>query len=337
MRLFNLFGGDPEEEAHREVARERQEASQRSLKNGGLPLNAVDRLREQAARQGTPGHIFTSDLSVNELSLVGGAGYQPLGQVMGSSIYHVGFQWRTQNWRNSVRQGQGIAYELDVLTQAFYNARHLALGRLQQEAALLGATGVVGVRLERKEYEWGMGLLEFAAIGTAIRETDAPFPANGTPPILSELSGEEFWKLRQAGYRPVGVAVGNCTYYQIPSWSTQNVTTGGFFNTGSWQNIELPDYTQALYDARELAMGRMEQEARTVGGTGVVSVDLDIDAEPHHVEVNKRTRIDMLYHFTAIGTAIAPYASRATGLSITPVVSLKPTANSAKIDRSRGF
>jgi hypothetical protein len=36
-------------------------------------------------------HFFTSDLSVNEFLLVKEVGFQPLGLVMGSSIFHVGF------------------------------------------------------------------------------------------------------------------------------------------------------------------------------------------------------------------------------------------------------
>ncbi|MBV9468916.1 MAG: heavy metal-binding domain-containing protein [Abitibacteriaceae bacterium] len=327
MRLRDLFGGsDPAQEQAREAAQQRQEASQRSIEAGGLPLNATARLQEQASRQGTPQHFFTSDLSVNELSLTRQAGYHPLGQVMGSSVYHVGWQWRTQSWRNGVWQ-TGASYELDVMTQAFYHARHLALGRLQQEAQLLGATGVVGVRLERKEYEWGVGLLEFAAIGTAIRETTAPRPTKATQPFVGNLSGEEFWTLRQAGYRPVGFAIGNCSYYAIPSWNTQWATQGGIFNSSSWQNMELTEYTQGLYNARELAMERMEAEARAVGADGIIGADVHVEAEPVEIDTgNNQHRTDMLYHFTAIGTSIvsAPHPPRQ--LSITPVISMKPWA-----------
>src|SRR5947209_17879649 len=120
MRLFgiNLGGGDGESEE----AKQRREASQRSLEQGGLPLNAIDRLQEQAARQGTADHFFTSDLSVSEIALVAQAGYVPLGQVMGSSAYHVGWQYMPSGGYNySMDTG-----ELVVLTQAFYNARHLA-------------------------------------------------------------------------------------------------------------------------------------------------------------------------------------------------------------------
>jgi uncharacterized protein YbjQ (UPF0145 family) len=322
MGIFNWFTGDNQQS---EEQVQRQDESRRRLKAGGLPLPAVERLQEQRSRQNTPGHLWTSDLSVPELALVNEQKFVPLGQVMGSSVYHVGFQWRTQTWRNSYRQGQGAAYEMDVLTQAFYNARHLALGRLRQEAELLGATGVVGVRLERKEYEWGAEMLEFAAIGTAIREENLVVKADARPQVfLSELSGQEFWQLRKAGFRPCGVAVGNCTYYQIPSWNTRNVVQGGIFNSQSWQNVELPDYTQSLYTARSLAMSRMEAEARSVGGTGIVSVDVQLQAEPAHMDSGGGTRIDMMYHFTAIGTAIQPFAYQKPKLSIGTTVSLRP-------------
>lgn len=307
MRLFGL-GGTPEDPA----ARERREASQREIERGALPLNAVDRLREQAARQGTPQHLFTSDLSVNELLLTRQAGHEALGQVMGSSIYHVGWQY--------VGQWYGASGENTVLTQAFYHARHLALSRLQQEAALLAATGVIGVRLEHKEYSWGADLLEFMAIGTAIREVHPQEGAGSlehplqigkatrpAAPFLSALSGQDYWLLRQGGYRPLGIVIGNCSYYQIPTWQTQQATTGGWFGGGAWQNMELADYTQGVYNARALAMSRMEDEARGLGATGVIGADVVAQVQPREMDVNNQRRIDMLYHFTAIGTAIAAY------------------------------
>jgi len=310
---MNLGGDDESPEA-----KQRREESERSLQMGGLPLNAIDRLREQKSRQGTPGHIFTSDLTVNELALTYHTGYEPLGQVMGSSVYHVGWQYMPAGyWSN----WYGTSGEMQILTQAFYHARHLAIGRLQQEAALLGATGVVGVRLERKEYEWGAGLLEFAAIGTAIRETDAARPGPNDLPFVSDLSGAEYWMLRQAGYRPVGFVVGNCTYYCVPTWATRSATTGGFFG-GSWQNQELTDYTQSLYSARSLAMGRMENEAASVGAIGVVGADVEVESEPREIEINHQTRIDMIYHFTAIGTAIAPRVGRWPNVNVQNTVSL---------------
>jgi uncharacterized protein YbjQ (UPF0145 family) len=308
MRIFG-FGGGQNSGQETDEAKRRKEASRQSIEQGGLPLNAIDRLREQAGRQGTPGHLFTSDLSVNELLLVHQVGFEPLGQVMGSSIYHIGWQWMPM-W-------SGASGELDVLTQAYYEARHRAIGRLQQEAAILGATGVVGVRLVRQQYEWGASLMEFAAIGTAVRERDvAPTPGQTSVPFVSDLSGEEFWSLRQAGFRPVGFALGNCTYYQAATWRTQMATSG------SWYNQELQDYTQAVYAARSLAMDRMELEARAVGAIGVVGADIDIEAEPREVGSDNNRRIDMIFHFTATGTAIAPFVGRWPLFKVTNTVSL---------------
>src|SRR6201994_3616377 len=57
--------------------------------------------------------LFTSDLSVSEYVLLDEAGFEPLGFVVGSSIYHVGLQ--VGRW--------GRNQELQILTQAMYNAR----------------------------------------------------------------------------------------------------------------------------------------------------------------------------------------------------------------------
>ena len=53
-----------------------------------LPESARARLGR--AQQGKP--FFTSDLSVNEFVLTTQAGFEPLGLVMGTCIYHVGLQ-----------------------------------------------------------------------------------------------------------------------------------------------------------------------------------------------------------------------------------------------------
>ncbi len=150
----------------------------------------IDRLREQAARQGTPGHIFTSDFSVNELALTRQAGCEPLGQVMGSSIHHIGFQ------AANFYQDQ----EMEVLTQAMYHARELAMDRMEEEADILGADGVVGVRLEVTRYAWGENLAEFMAIGTAIKhEQGDHYRTPDNRPFTSDLSGQDFWTLLKAG------------------------------------------------------------------------------------------------------------------------------------------
>src|SRR5438046_7772459 len=109
-----------------------------------LPVHAHERLsrmRKDASHTG----LFTSDLSINEFLLVREAGFDPVGLVMGSSIYHIGFQF------SGVFQNQ----EMEVLTQAMYDARELAMTRMEGEAEIVGADGIVGARLEESRDGWG--------------------------------------------------------------------------------------------------------------------------------------------------------------------------------------
>src|ERR1700684_3063105 len=100
--------------------------------------------RLAATAGAAPGAVFTSDLSVSEYVLINEAGFEPLGFVVGSSIYHIGIQ--VSRW--------GQNQELTVLTQAMYSARELAMSRMQAEAERLGADGVVGVSLRAQQYVW---------------------------------------------------------------------------------------------------------------------------------------------------------------------------------------
>src|SRR6478672_5652130 len=148
--------------------------------------------------------FFTSDLSVNEFLLVRAAGFEPLGLVVGTSIYHIGFQLR--RWSRN--------QEMDVLTQAMYHARELAMTRMEHEAEQLGADGIVGVRLDVSHYEWGGELAEFVAIGTAVRHREGVLHrAPDGRPFTSDLSGQDFYTLLSAGYRPVGMVMGTCVYH----------------------------------------------------------------------------------------------------------------------------
>src|SRR5260370_40958691 len=108
-----------------------------------LPLHARERLKIMRG-DATHRSLFTSDLSVNEFLLVREAGFDPLGLVVGSSIYHIGYQW------SGIRQNQ----EMTVLTQAMYHARELAMTRMEEEADALGADRIVAVRLEVTRHEW---------------------------------------------------------------------------------------------------------------------------------------------------------------------------------------
>ena len=280
----------PEDEQRRSQALQDAEASRRSLEAGGLPLQAQRRLSEEV-QAGHP--LFTSDLSVKEFSLVRNQGYTALSQVMGSSIYQVGWQFtRTFSWNTT-------AYELTNVSNAHQHAAQLALGRLEQEAALLRAHGVIGVRLNTRDYEWGQNLLEYTAIGTAIRLENTPLPSR---PFLSDLSGQEFWTLLQAGYYPDGVVTGFCSYYvSLGSQATRQLNS--WFG-GGWTNQEIVPFSQGLYTARSLAMDRLLKMSQRLNAIGVVGMHIHSNRRLIEQESNETKYMDFSVQFSAVGTAI---------------------------------
>jgi uncharacterized protein YbjQ (UPF0145 family) len=246
-----------------------------------LPQHARERLASMRQH-----HFFTSDLSVNEFLLVKEVGFQPLGLVMGSSIFHVGF--------HPVR---GVSEELTTLTQALYHARELAMVRMEEEADALGADGIVAVRLTLTIHTWGANVIEFLAIGTAVKNVtgEGTWRAPNGKPFQSDLSGQDFWTLLHAGYRPVGMVMGNCVYYVAPQAGIAQPGWG--WQQQPQQNMELTGPTQAFYDARELAMERMQAEAEALEAEGIVGVTVD--------ESNHTWGVNVL-EFSAIGTAVKP-------------------------------
>jgi uncharacterized protein YbjQ (UPF0145 family) len=245
----------------------------------GIPESGRERIARM--KQEVERGFFTSDLSVDEFLLVKQSGFEPIGLVLGSSIYHIGFQQAMWN------QSQ----EMTVLTQAMYHARDLAMTRMEEEADQLGADGIVGVRLDIGRYDWGADLAEFIAVGTAVRHRDGVLhrAPNGRP-FTSDLSGQDFAKLLRAGYRPVGLVMGNCVYHVARQGMLQSLRQIG-------RNTEMPNFTQALYQARELAMERMQSEADELQAGGIVGariVERSHGWGSHVIE------------FFAIGTGVVP-------------------------------
>ncbi len=225
------------------------------------------------------GRRFSSDLSVDEAILLKEVGYEPLGLVIGTGVYHIG--WQTQNW--------GVNQEMTGLTEVMYAARADALNRMERHAHSIGAHGVVGTRLEVRLDRGRENLAEFVAIGTAVAN-----PTEKAPRLwFSDLSGQDLYLLIRAGYRPVGLAFGACVYHIAHQGISQRLSQ-------TTQNVELTNYTEALYEARELAMTRMQDETRGTGAQGIVGMRIE---QASHVWGSH------VIEFLAIGTTIATGAA----------------------------
>lgn len=250
--------------------------------SGWEPEAANGRLSRTAGASGDG--LFTSDLSVAEYVLLGEAGFDPLGFVVGSSIYHIGLQ--LARW--------GQSQELGMLTQAMYSARELAMTRMRAEAEQLGADGVVGVQLRMQAYAWGQDVLEFLATGTAVRARGGP-GVHRSPdgrPFSSDLSAQDFYRLLVGGSVPVAFVLGTCVYHIAHQSVMQSLRQ-------SMVNQEMAVFTQGVYEARELALARMQAEATDAGARGIVGVE---------VVVNNHVWAEHATEFLATGTAVRPLA-----------------------------
>jgi uncharacterized protein YbjQ (UPF0145 family) len=242
------------------------------------PQVAVNRLAQTAGAN--PTGVFTSDLSVSEYVLLGEAGFEPLGFVVGTSIYHVGLQ--VGRWRQN--------QELQVLTAAMYNARELAITRMRAEADQLGADGIVGVQLQMRMYAWGQHVLEFIATGTGVRALGraGTHRAPDGRAFTSDLSAQDFFRLLTAGCVPVAFVLGTCVYHIAHQSALQAMRQVG-------QNQEMIQFTQGVYEARELALTRMQAEAAQARASGIVGVSVAVH---NHVWGEHATE------FLSTGTAI---------------------------------
>jgi uncharacterized protein YbjQ (UPF0145 family) len=120
--------------------------------------------------------------------------------------------------------------------------------------------------------------------------------------FTSDLTGQEFWLVVDKGYIPVGMVLGNCVYSMGAFRSWLAGLKGNFRG-------EVNDVSRLMYDARELALARMQAEADALGADGVVGVDLKIEY------MNNGEWMEV----TAVGTAIK-YVGPQAGTSRAQVV-----------------
>jgi uncharacterized protein YbjQ (UPF0145 family) len=286
------------EAAERSAAR--TVASLERIEQGHVPVAAAERLSDHARAAADPAGrpaAFSSDLAVNEWSALARLGVTPITQVMGSSVYQVGWQTTYYN----------VPTEVRVLSDAYNECRRLALNRLLEEARLCGADAVLGVGIDQGAHDWAPGALEFIALGTAVRLPERMRDRTATA-VLSDLSGQEFVQLCQAGLRPVGIAAHTSVHYVPATGQTQMAQSsfGGLLGGagGSWTNQELVDFSQGVYEAREKAMAFVSAQAQQLGGDGLIGVEVSEHGRTHAVRRGMYDTKDLEITFHVMGTVI---------------------------------
>jgi uncharacterized protein YbjQ (UPF0145 family) len=288
---------------------------------------------------------FTSNLTVAEHHAIRSVGFTPVGQVLGSCVYAIGwtgswncgigYGWgglgrgwsgRSGGFAGGGSPGGGIAggtggygwgtgmartVEATGLRDSLYAARGAAMERMQAEAAQVGGDGVVAVRLTVASFE-GVGL-EFRAIGTAVRADGDVRPRR---PFTSDLSGQEFAQLITAGWVPAALLLGIAVMIRHDDWRSQP----GSWN---WSNQEVVGYTDLTVQARSGARARLAADtARYGAGATAVVRDMSLRISRRSCAAGNDGH-DHLAEAMVVGTAIVPFRHRGGNAPAPPLSVLR--------------
>lgn len=241
----------------------------------GLPPAARERVTG-ARVSGT----WSSALSTGEFTAIRSVGFEPVGQAMGSAVYHVGRSGRYWGYYDCLYLGAGFSMSSAPgpvalsgngapsggLVQVFDDARRTALGRLAAECTALGGDGVVAAELTMAPFPSQPNCLEFKVIGTAVRARGDVRPAH---PFTCHLDGQGFAKLVTAGWVPVELLVGMSIGVRHDDFGTRS-------QAFSWGNTEVNAWSDLVNDVRGDARHQLELQGLRRGGDGVILASGDL-------------------------------------------------------------
>jgi uncharacterized protein YbjQ (UPF0145 family) len=128
---------------------------------------------------------ITSDLTCEEMWNMANLGYTPLKLVMGTAVYSLGVIGGLKAMFKSFVRG-----EISDLTSLVYDAREHAIDLIRAEADAIGADDVVGVKTHIHELG---GLIEFMAIGTAVKRIPGLTTVTATLPPQAIIRDKDTW------------------------------------------------------------------------------------------------------------------------------------------------
>ena len=232
--------------------------------NAGLPQVALDRI----ARTSASG-VRTSLLSVPSAVSAHAVGLSPIGEVMGCIVQHVGWQgWAGCGyWGNGYRQARATTFgSYAPYVDSVRHGYDTALQRLSTEAKMLGADGVVDVRITVTHL--GNDNHEFVALGSAVRLGDERSGAGNIPkslpePFLTDLPGADVAKLMLNGWMPTSIVYGIALAIRHDDWQT-------YAQSRSWVNTEVSGFTELTNNVRHQARQMVTAHAAAKSAEGVL-------------------------------------------------------------------
>ena len=205
----------------------------------GLPPIAAERARRAAA-----GGAWTSLLTAPAAAGLQVAGFEPVGEVMGSIVSQVGWTGYRgcgmygggfAGWDSTTVAAAGRLTGYGPYVDALNHGYQTAMSRMLEEAATIGADGVVGVGLKTDHLD--SRAREFVALGTAVRARGSVRPRR---PFSTHLPGQDVAKLVTAGWMPTDLVFGISVAIRHDDWRTQRQASWGA------GNVEVAGYTELV-------------------------------------------------------------------------------------------
>jgi uncharacterized protein YbjQ (UPF0145 family) len=286
----------------------------------GLPPAAAARIAELRS-SGT----WSSALSTGEFAALRAVGFEPVGQVMGSAVYHVGRSGRYWGYHDCLYAGMwyadapvalsGRGAPSAGLVEVLDRARRSALERMTAECSALGGDGVVAAELTVAPFAAQPNCLEFKVIGTAVR---AAGTVRAPQPFTCHLDGRGFAKLVTAGWVPVELLYGMSVGVRHDDYTTRA-------QTRSWNNTEVSGWSELVQAVRSDARAHLRAQSGRRGGDGVIlsAGDLRVWGEPC-MRSGNNDQEDHVAEATLVGTTVARFTAREEPSRTLTVMPLDP-------------
>ncbi len=276
-----------------------------------------DDLPEAATRRFAEG-AFTSGLTVPDFAACLQMGLEPVGFVQGFCVmqwqwYGMGSPYGTfgapfqgnargysESWQcphgfvSAEHRSWGQNYEQSWIEEAWQQGFGSAYERMIEEAAAVGAHGVVGL-VDASERLGDIGVLEFRVQGTAVKVTGGQPPADGRP-WTTYLAGQRLAKSVEAGYAPVSIAA---TVASVRVWAyclTEYLTEGSGSSWGFQSATgEIEQTSKAHMAVRRIARQQLRSQLGTdsLHGASMVTTERELgqgDAELQCILRGNRVR-----------------------------------------------
>ncbi|ONI75111.1 hypothetical protein ALI144C_40890 [Actinosynnema sp. ALI-1.44] len=265
---------------------------------------------------------YTSNITVAEHHALRAVGFAPVGLVMGNYVFNLrdtttsGTCGYTQPDAGDrlFRPASVVAPVVRAAPEmrvAAHDAHERAVNHMRQECRALGGDGVVAVELTTRPFPFGG--TEFLAVGTAVRATGA---VRSPEPFLSDLSGQDFAKLIEAGWVPCGLVIGLAVVLRHDDSNP--------LIPRRWRdNAEIRGYTELAQAARTAARDQIRHEVVRLGGAGVVARAVSLKLSLQLCRMPQRAGHDRLAEAIVVGTAITPFRHGGPGTPPLPVMRLR--------------